>query len=167
MASSFGSWAKFHRDITWQHRNTILFKGQNWNNNGRYMGRIRFVQSLPAYIAGLDGQNLERYMHDSTDPVIFNLQLACKSCNTMICKYPRNVSHLLRTGNNSSSAVKHRLKKNSALLNGTLTRVYCPLNTSTTFALVFNHECSKAIFPRSNLKQDDREQSTKMFYENL
>ena len=69
-------------------RKREFYKGQNWEINGRYLGRARFAQLLSAYIAGLDWQTLENYIHRSTEPVILDLWLACEPCQTIIIKYP-------------------------------------------------------------------------------
>ena len=71
-----------------------FYKGQNWDINGRYLGRTRFIQLIWAYMAGLDWQTLEKYIHRSTEPVILDLWLACELCQTIIIKCPRNVAYL-------------------------------------------------------------------------
>ena len=105
-------------------RKREFYKGQNWDINGRYSGKSRFVQLLWAYMAGLDWQTLEKYIHCSTKPVILDLWLASEPCQTIIIKCPCNVADLLCADDNSASAVKHRLRKQSALLNGAWTPWY-------------------------------------------
>ena len=102
-----------------------FYKGQNWDINGRYLGRTRFVQLLWAYMAGLDWETLEKYIHRSTEPVILDLWLACEPCQTITIKFPHNVAYLLPAGDNSVCAVKHRPRKHSALLNGAWTPCVC------------------------------------------
>ena len=102
-------------------RKREFYKGQNWDINGRYLGSTRFMQLLWAYMAGLDWQTLEKYIHHSTEPVILDLWLACAPCQTIIIKCPCNVADLLHAGDNSASVVKHRPRKHSALLNGAWT----------------------------------------------
>ena len=97
-------------------RKRSFYKGQNWDTNGRYLGRTRFVQLSRACIIGLDRQTLQKYKRRSTEPVILDLWLACEPCQMIIIKYLRNVAYLLRAGDNST--VKHRPSKHSALLNG-------------------------------------------------
>ena len=84
----------------------------------------RFVPLLWAYMASLDWHTREKYIHRSTEPVILDLWLACEPCQTIIIKCSRNVAYLLRAGDNSASAVKHRPRKQSALLNGAWTPWY-------------------------------------------
>ena len=88
----------------------------------KWLCRTCFLQLLLAYIADLDWQTLEKYIHRSTEPVILDLWLACGPYQTIIIKYTRNVPYLLRAGDNSTSAVKHRPRKHSALLNGAWTQ---------------------------------------------
>ena len=120
-------------------RKREFYKGQNWDINGRYLGRTCFVQLLWTSIAGLDQQTLEKYIHRSTEPVIWNLRLACEPCQTMIIKYPRNVAYLLRAGDKSAAAVKRRPKKHSALLNGAWTP--CVRGACWTTTLAPYHPC--------------------------
>ena len=136
MAWIFGSCGKFYCDAAWYHPNIILRgtesqrskynknKGQNWDINGRFLDRTCFLQLSQAYMAGLDWQTLEKHIHRSTEPMILDLWLACEPCQMIIIKYPRNVAYSLRAGDNSASAVKHRPRKHSALLNGVWTPWY-------------------------------------------
>ena len=119
-----------------------FYKGQNWNINGRFLDRTRFLQLSWAYIAGLDWQTLNKHIHRSTEPVIVDLWLAFEPCQTVIIRYQRNVAYSLRAGDNSASAVKHRPRKHSAILNGAWTP--CILAMKHIFETFLVH---KHIFP--------------------
>ena len=103
-------------------RKREFYKGQNGDIKGIYLGRTRFfaiIMGLHSWFALTNLRKIHTSLNRTSD--FFYLRLACESCQTIIRKYPRNVPYLPRAGDNSTSAVKCRLRKPSALLNGVWT----------------------------------------------